>query len=144
MNRQDFEQLRDLPGKVISDDIEFASQQSSSPNLVFDGIAVKNSLNLDVVLNGTFKPEIPSVTFNFVVRGVGPICRLCVNSKIHKNAGRTHKHDLQHEDDPRQNLPNATARPELKDMTPSQVWGVLMSQASIKHEGSFKDPSGAK
>lgn len=140
MNRTEFEQLRDLPGKRITAEIKFTGNKQADPNLVFEQIPVENSLGVDVILNGTYKPEIPSITFNFVIRGTGPICRVCVNSTIHQEAGRTHKHDLQVETDPRRNLPNATARPDLEGLTAREVWDNLCRQANIEHAGTFHDP----
>ena len=140
MTRLEFEQLRDLPGKVIESDIEFLAKDETSPNLVFDQVPVVNSLDWDVVLNGTYKPGIPSVTFNFVLRGVGPICRVCVNGQIHGAAGRTHKHDLTEPEDPRANLPAAVARPDLVGKDPKEVWDILCRQANITHSGEFKNP----
>ncbi len=141
MTRVEFEQLRDLPDKVIVSDIEFIASEGSHPNLVFDQVPVENSLGWDVVLNGTFKPEIPAIVFNFVLRGIGPICRVCVNGQIHGNAGRTHKHSLQVPEDTRLNLPQAVARPDLEGKNPAEVWDILCRQAKIEHRGEFRDPS---
>jgi hypothetical protein len=140
MNRNEFEALRNLPGKQISADIRFELKQATSPNLTFEDVVVNNSLNYEVVLNGTFKPDIPSVTFNFVVRGIGPICRVCVNGTLHPGAGRTHKHDLRRDGDPRTNLPTAVARPDLVGKTSKEVWDTLLLQASIVHTGTFYEP----
>ena len=142
MNRMQFAQLRDLPNKAIQADIEFKNVPGASPNLVFDNIAVDNSQDWDVVVNGTYKPDIPSVTFNFVLRGVGPICRLDVNGTLHGDAGRTHKYDLREEDDTRLNLPHVATRPDLADKTAREVWEVLCQQANIQHSGRFVDPEG--
>jgi hypothetical protein len=140
MNRSDFEALRDLPGKTIAQDIAFSAPTSCLPNLIFDGVPVENSMGYDIILNGTFKPRLKAITFNFVVRGVGPICRVCVNGTLHGDAGRTHKHDLQSEEDPRRNLPIAVARPDLVGLKPSEVWTKLLTQANITHVGKFHDP----
>jgi hypothetical protein len=142
MNRTEFEQLRNLPGKKISTDISFSTKSDSSPNMTFENVPVDNTLGWNIVLNGTFKPHIPSVTFNFHQKGVGPICRLDVNSTIHGNAGRTHKHDLMDETDqkPAKNLPHAVARPDLDDKTVTQVWQTLCKQAQIDHQGVFNAP----
>ncbi|MEW6238137.1 MAG: hypothetical protein AB1656_22335 [Candidatus Omnitrophota bacterium] len=144
MNRHEFELLRDLPGKEITSDIVFISDKYASPNLIFEPVIVQNPLEWEVLLNGTYKPEIPSVTFNFVVKGVGPICRLCVNSRIHKNSGRTHKHDLQDDNDPRKNLPYSIPRPDLnlKEYSVRKIWEILCQQANIRHSGHFIDPAG--
>jgi len=82
------------------------------------------------------------ISYNFSIRGVGPICRVDVNGSIHKNCGRTHKHSLQREIDPRRNLPDAIARPELSGLTARQVWQVICEEAGIKHLGEFMDPEG--
>lgn len=136
----EFEELRNLPDKEIERDIEFLPKPETAPNLVFEQIQVKNSLNWDVVLNGTYKPDIPSVTFNFVLKGVGPICRVCVNGSLHGAAGRTHKHELTTDQDPKLNLPNAIARPDLVAKTPEEIWKILCRQARIRHTGSFRNP----
>lgn len=143
MNKSEFDQLRNLPGKVIAADIAFSERKDvGSDTLVFDQVEVQNSLEWDVVLNGTYKPSIPSVTFNFVIRGTGPICRVCVNGTVHGDAGRTHKHDLQTENDPRLNLPIAVARPDLNGKSVREIWQTLCFQANISHTGVLKDPEG--
>lgn len=140
MERHEFEQLRNLPGKRITADITFVSMNGMGPNLVFEQVIVENSLGWDVVLNGTYKPGIPAITFNFVLKKVGPICRVDVNGTIHGAAGRTHKHDLQREDDPRLNLPTALPRPDLVGKSAKDVWEILCKQANIMHVGKFNEP----
>ena len=82
MNRSEFEALRSLPDKQITADIRFELKQATSPNLTFEDVPVENALQYEVILNGTFKPDLPSVTFNFVLRGVGPICRKVIPETI--------------------------------------------------------------
>ena len=142
MNRQEFLHLRDLPGKRITANIEWASPRDGKPNLIFEQVPLENSAGFDVVLNGTYKPDIPAITFNFVLLGIGPICRVDVNGTIHRDAGRTHKHDLRHEADPRRNLPTAIARADLEGKTAWEVWLDLCEKANIEHTGSFNDPEG--
>src|SRR3972149_11518740 len=113
MNRAEFEQLRNLPKKRIVAYIEFVAAKNTVPNLVFEGIAVENDLGWEGLLNGTYRADVPSISFNFVVGGTGPICRLEVNGPLHPGPGSTHKHELRREDDPRQNLPRPTSRPDL-------------------------------
>jgi len=113
VNRLEFELLRDLPDKRITDDIRFIAARLTEPNLTFSGVVLENATGWVVRLNGTYKPDIPSLTFNFSIPDVGPICRVDMNGTVHKPAGRTHKHSLRHEDDPRKNLPNADAVPEF-------------------------------
>lgn len=141
MNKNEFDQLRALPEKTIREDITFTEKKDSgSDNLIFEQVEVQNSLDWPVVLNGTYKPSIPSITFNFVIRGTGPICRVCVNSTVHGTEGRTHKHDLRTENDPRLNLPTAVARPDLVGKSIKEVWQILCTQANINHIGVFNAP----
>jgi len=141
MNRREFEWLRDLVDKRITMDIRFETHKDASPNLIFDNIVVENSSGWRILLNGTYKPHIPSITLNFVVGDAGgPICRVDVNGTIHGKAGRTHKHDLQREEDPRLNLPYAVARPDLDRKSPQEVWEIVCQQAKINHTGKFYPP----
>jgi hypothetical protein len=142
LNRQEFEQVRDLAGKQITADIVWASPRDAKPNLTFDSVPLENALEWDIVVNGTYKPDIPAVTFNFVLRGAGPICRVDVNGAIHGDAGRTHKHDLQKETDPRNNLPIAIARNDLAGKTAAEVWKDICQRANILHTGIFHQPEG--
>ena len=140
MNRTEFDQLRDLPGKTIPGDIRYLPRADASPALTFEGVPVENELDWPVLLNGRYVPATGHFTFNFVVKQVGPICRVCVNGPEHPGAGRTHKHHLRVDVDPRRNLPTAVARTDLATMTPSQVWADLCQAARIDHAGAFMDP----
>lgn len=140
MTRIEFETLRDLPGKTISSDIIYIKKPDYGGNLAFSQISVENDTGWDVLLNGTYKPEIPTITFNFVVRGIGPICRVCVNGSFHGTSGRTHKHSLRDPNDPRSNLPTALPRPDLDGKTVVEVWETLCLEANIKHTGKFISP----
>ena len=141
MNRAEFERLRSLQGKRITSDIEFTELRQARPNLVFDGISVENVDGWDVVLNGTYKPGVPAITYNFVLRGFGPICRIEVNGTSHPGVGRTHKHELRKETDSRLNLPGPTVRADIQQSSsPRQVWELLCKEAKIEHTGEFKDP----
>src|SRR5207253_450862 len=127
MNRQEFEELRDLPDKTIVDDIVFTPNRQISTTLGVEHIQVINSLGLEVLLNASYIPDIPSVKFNFHVTGVGAICRLEVNGAVHKPAGRTHKHSVRTDSCVRKHLPFADARPDLdfKIQTLKQIWDIL-------------------
>ena len=140
MTRQEFVALRDLPGKMINADIVWRSERGTRPNKVFNKIPVVNSLGHVVWLNGTYKPNLHAVTYNFVLEGVGAICRIDTNGTLHADAGRTHKHDLQQPDDPDRNLPAAVVRLDLENKSAREVWRVLCSQANIVHRGTFADP----
>jgi len=140
VNRHEFEALRDLRGKQISVDIEFVANRATDPNLTFKDVPVENSLGYILRCNGTYKPGIPSVSFNFFIPDIGPICRIDVNGPIHKPVGRTHKHSLKKDDDPRKNLPTPDAAPDFEGKTPRQIWELLCSSANIIHAGKFVDP----
>ena len=140
MTRLEFHALRDLPDKRITADIAFKTSAATGSNLTFDNVAVENSLGVEVIMNGTFKPGIPTVTYNFYVRSQGPICRVCVNGTFHGEGGRTHKHELRDEADQRLNLPTVLPRPELENLSPREVWNKLMQDAKIVHTGIFIDP----
>lgn len=138
MNRVEFEHLRDLPDKEISQDIIFLPKNSTT--MSFTEVPVVNSLGVELVINGSFVPDIPAIKFNFCIQGIGPICRVEVNSSRHGNAGRTHKHSLQKDNCPRKNLPHADARPDLENKSAREVWETLCQQAKINHSGLFVDP----
>jgi hypothetical protein len=140
MTRQEFQTLRDLQGKRIAADIIFKPASYGSSNLVFENVVVENEPGWDIIVNGTFKPGIPTITYNFYVRSEGPICRVCVNGTHHSPGGRTHKHELRHEADTRQNLPTVIARPDLEGLSPREIWVKLMADANIQHTGTFFDP----
>ena len=79
-----------------------------------------------------------------MLRGAGPICRLDVNGTIHKDQGRTHKHELRDESDPRVNLPFAVSRSDIDVHAASvrEIWEGLCAQANIEHVGAFSSPDG--
>lgn len=142
MDRVEFEALRDLPNKTISADIEFLPNKGIATSLNFRGIMVENSLGYSIELIGCYKPAIPALVFNFYVEGVGPICRLCVNNRPHGDVGRTHKHSLEKETCPDDNLPFAAAKNEfdLSSQTVNDIWTILCVEANIVHTGILKEP----
>lgn len=139
MTRREFESLRDLPDKTIDADIQFGLVGECAPVLTFENVKVRNSLDLDLRLNGKYNPYLPSITFNFRILDVGAICRVDVNGTSHKGV-RTHKHALWQEEDPRLNLPSAIPRPDLENKKAKEVWDILCREAKILHRGRFLDP----
>jgi hypothetical protein len=139
MTRREFEKLRDLPGKKLVGDIVYTYAEATSPVATFDSMKIENSLDIPLRLSGKYNGLVPTIVFNFRIMGVGPICRVEVNSTMHKGS-RTHKHALTTEDDPRQNLPNVVNRPDLAGKSARQVWMMLCEQANIEHVGQFIDP----
>lgn len=143
MDRFEFEQLRDLPDKEILKDVNFVSKKSARPVYVLEPLPVGNSLGLDLLLGGTYNPVIARISFNFIIRGVGPICRFCINGRLHPGAGRTHKHDLTQESDPRHNLPTSVVeRPDLAGISLQDAWRRICAQAKIRHAGKLSGPTG--
>lgn len=140
MDRHKFQALRDIEAKEISEDIKFEPKRLGDSSMAFSDVQVQNGLDVTVILSGRYNPRIPSLTFNFYVPGIGPICRLDVNGQNHKDVGRYHKHDLRRDSDPRNNLPSAIQRDDLKGMAIKDIWEMLCEQANIKHTGRFFAP----
>lgn len=141
MDRPAFLRLLALPGKRIDQDLVFEEVENKGPNKVLRPVDVFNTGGFKVRLEGHYHPLYQSITFNFVcAEAGGPICRLDVRGQNHKEAGRTHKHDLHREQDPRNNLPAAHARDDLAEMAPVDIWRDLCTRAHIQHTGRFFDP----
>lgn len=141
MTKDDFDQLRNLPNKIIQNDLEFV--QSANPSVFRCEQKIDNNLGYEVILTGTYNELLPSVIFNFRVVGIGAICRYCVNGKLHKDAvtkklSRTHKHSLKTENCPNNNIPNARERLDLDIKTFSDIegiWSKICNEAKIQHLG---------
>lgn len=141
MNKNEFDALRNLPDKKIAEDIRFLSSKDNHHSLSFSKIPVLGASGWTVLLNGTYKPATGGMSFNFVIQEAGgPVCRVDVNGTIHKDVGRTHKHNLTHDDDPRNNLPHAVARTDLQGKSAKEVWDDLCLRANIIHTGTFFAP----
>lgn len=141
MNRGEFEVLRDMQGKIIENDIRLTAGRRTAPLLTADDIEIANSAGRELKLNITFHPQLDSVTFNVTESGNGPICRLDIRGTAHKDQGRTHKHSLQDESSPRQNLgKGVAARPDLETLSILEAWQKFCEMAKIEHRGEFIVP----
>lgn len=141
MNRTEFEALRDLPGKQIVADIRFVERRPTKPLQVADDIPIDNGHGVDARMSITYNPDLPSVSINVHVGGVGPICRLEMNGPRHRPASRHHKHALQSEHCPRRNLPDDVVdMPALARMSVREVFDRYCRMAHIKHVGAFVAP----
>ena len=137
----EFKRLRDLPNKVISDDLTFA--QTASPFIFRFEEKVFNALGYDVILTATYNDSLPSVVFNFRVVGNGAVCRYCVNGAVHKDEitripTRTHKHTPKQDRCFNNNLPVAHNRTDLSISDFSDVeliWETVCAEANIEHSG---------
>jgi len=143
MNREDFEELRDLPGKLITDDIRFTAKRAASPLLIAE-VAIKNDRNMDARLSITYNPEIGATTFN-VSTPIGPICRLDVGGHNHRESGRSHKHSLQTDRCPDRNLPdNVLDFSHVSHLAFRDLFDYFLNMAKIQHTGTLTPPDGAK
>lgn len=141
MNRNEFEALRDLPGKVIRGDIKFSRKQALAPLLVAEDLVIDNSTGLELRMSVHANPGTGAKTVNVHVPGVGPICRLDVDSTVHGTAGRNHKHSLQTPRCPDRNLPDGVVtRPDLAGQSPREVFDAFCAMSQITHEGVFHNP----
>lgn len=140
MDRPEFEALRDLPDKVIVEDIRFSKKKNLSPLLTAEDIRIANGLGYDLRLTIKFNPETGSRNFNIHLAGVGPICRLDVDDQAHRPAGRSHKHALQQPTCPDSNLPFAEDRAIDSGRPVEDLFRRFCRMANIQHRGQFFAP----
>lgn len=140
MNRNEFEALRNLHGKVIRGDVVFVRRNQTRPLLTAE-LEIENSAGIELRLNINFNPEVGSKTFNVSARGVGAICRLDVDGPAHGAAGRQHKHSLQTERCPDRKLPdNVEPRPDLEGRSVRECFDEFCRISHIQHLGKFAPP----
>jgi hypothetical protein len=104
MNREEFEYLRDMSGKRITDEIKLAPKRRNSPVLASEAIPIENERDVPANLNIEYNTQTDAKTVNVSVPGIGPICRLEVDARAHRPYGRSHKHALSSELCPYENL----------------------------------------
>jgi len=140
MNRTEFEALRDLPGKRISQDVRFIRRAALRPACEAE-VPIENDQGVDLRMSLHFNPETGSKTVNVFVPGTGPICRLDVDGTRHGDAGRSHKHALQTEQCPDRNLPDrVVARADLSGRSMQEVFDDFCRAARIEFLGTFFSP----
>lgn len=106
-----------------------------------DGIAIENSLGVELRMNISVNPEIGAKTINVVEAGVGPICRLDVDGPAHPPAGRGHKHSLQTPECSARNLPDRVVdREDLRGKPLREVFAEFCRLADIDHRGTLECP----
>lgn len=141
MDRPEFEALRDLPGKVIRQDIKFSRRDALRPALSAEGISIENASGVELSLTITWNPEHNGKTFNVHAKGVGAICRLDVDSTPHRPCGRSHKHSLRTPQCPQRNLRREVVdRSDLAGQSLAQVFAGFCAMANITYEGEFVAP----
>lgn len=146
MTPQEFAALRDLPNKKITGDVAFRERKKSNDPVRYNTQSeakIENSLGYRLVLVATYYPDEPALTFNVHMgSSKSTICRLDINARLHRKAGRTHKHEPKEEADIPANLPFAYARPDYEGMgeDPKAAWVKFCQEAKITHEGHLLLP----
>lgn len=141
MKVSEFHELRNDASKYIDINIEFARAHKLKPHLLaFEGVKVHNSCGCEIQAGGTYNRILKRLVLYFTLADGRQICRLCVRGQVHKNAGRTHKHDITSDEDVENNLPHAKPRPELEEKTPFEIWEDLCKRAKLQHYGTFHCP----
>lgn len=141
MDRQEFERLRQLPDKLISGDIKFSVRKQGATAQEAADLVIENSAGLDARLTITVNPKVGSKVFNVHIKGVGPVCRLCVDGMSHRPAGRSHKHSLRTPECPDHNLPlEVQERQDLSGKPLRELFQIFCQMAQIKHDGVLVEP----
>ncbi len=141
MDRNEFERLRDLPGKRIVGDIRLTQRRDNSAAWEAKDVAIVNADGVDARLTVQLVSETGAKTLNVKVTGVGPICRLEVDSRAHQPAGRSHKHALHTPDCPRETLKRGgTDRSDLSGQSLNAVFDAFCRMAHIVHDGALIVP----
>ncbi|HEY0832638.1 MAG TPA: hypothetical protein VGE72_01910 [Azospirillum sp.] len=141
MDRSAFERLRDLPGKRIVGDIRLVQRNDVSAAWEAKDIPISNAEGVDARLTVQVVSETGAKTLNVKITGVGPICRLEVDSRPHRPAGRSHKHALRTPDCPRENLKRSVIdRSDLSGLPLNRVFDAFCQMAHIVHEGALIIP----
>jgi hypothetical protein len=139
MQRFEFERLRDLSGKRIPEDIVLKRKKAGSP--VFESGPVPIAMESGVLANlyVSFNEETESKTVNVMIVGVGPVCRLDVDGRVHRPAGRSHKHALRTPECPAENLArDLIDRPDLAGLSLERVFAEFCNMAHIEFSGSLR------
>lgn len=141
MDRSEFECLRDLPGKRIVGDIHLLQRNDISAAWEAKDIPITNAKGIDARLTVQMVSETGAKTLNVKIAGLGPICRLEVDSRPHRPAGRSHKHSLRTADCPRENLKrDVVDRSDLGGRSLQEVLNAFCQMAHIEHVGALIMP----
>lgn len=138
MNRAEFEELRDLPGKRIVRDVTLKRKKEGSVVYASGAVPIEADCSAVANLYVEYNDATESKTVNVMIVGVGPICRLDVDGKIHRPAGRSHKHSLRTPECPSDNLPLAVIdRTDLSGQSLQRVFAEFCAMAHIEHDGTI-------
>lgn len=104
-------------------------------------VLIANADGIDARLTIQIVSETGAKTLNVKVTGIGPICRLEVDSRPHKPAGRSHKHALRTSACPRENLKrDVHDRSDLDGWSLQEVFDAFLRMAHIDHDGALIVP----
>ena len=137
MTRTEFEQFRDIQGKVIEGDISFSFKKNHPSIMAAERIKIGNALGVDAILEIHYNPDADSKVLTIVsAKAGGPICRLCVDNGPHPPCMHSHKHALLTPSCPKNNLKSDVFdRPELDGKPINEVFDVIV------HPGFCKFPA---
>ena len=138
MERHEFEKLRDLPDKEITQDIRLEKNDKLRPLLTASNIKIENSLGHVLKMNLNYNEETNSKTINISIQSEGPICRLDVDGQNHKQQGRSHKHSLSTPRCPDNNLPDAISRKDLSGKPFDEIFKIFCREANIVVKGKVE------
>lgn len=141
MDRNEFEHLRDLPGKSINGPIVLKGKPGHAPELYATDVVIENDAGADLLMDVSFNPETDKKTVNVRERGVGPICRLDVDGPAHRPVTGCHKHSLQKPDCPKNNLPlEVKDRADLSGKSIQDVLDEMCRLGSIEGNPQVQTP----
>jgi hypothetical protein len=141
MNRNEFEQLRDLPGKYIEGDITLVPRKKDSP--LWAAKAHIGGASIEVRLDIEWNAKNESKTLNVTIPGIGAICRLEIDSKPHYPYGRNHKHALKESDCPTPSINlsrDIQNRDDLSGKDMQEIFNDFCRKAKIEHRGQLVLP----
>lgn len=139
MNRTEFIELRDLPGKRIVVDIVLKRKKDRSIVFASGAVPIEAPSGVLANLHIEFNEETETKSLNVMLVGVGPVCRLEVDSRPHRPAGRSHKHALKTPECPSNNLPlEVMDRPDLAGQSLEEVFAEFFTMAHIEYTGKIK------
>jgi len=139
MKREEFEYLRDMSGKRITEEIKLTPKRRNSPVLASGAIPIENGRDVPAKLNIEYNTQTDAKSVNVSVAGVGPICRLEVDARAHRPYGRSHKHALSSELCPYENLKrDIIEKSELSGMDINQVFDEFCRLARIDFLGTLR------
>ncbi len=138
MDRNEFERIRDLNGKVIRGDIVLKPKKERMGVYSTEGVPIENSNGTEARLKIEWREETDAKCINVHIKGLGPICRLDVDSLRHKPCGRSHKHALKTPSCPENNLNrDVLDREDLSGLDIETVFKKFCDMSYIEHSGNF-------